>query len=300
MTWLERRFPQLFSNGSALLDIDHEGASYVVRHYPGSDIYIAVSDGTLYALGAFTGHQVQAFGPAWLVSCTIDGVNCPANVAVDPVVAKPRNACAPSTSPKPGDLSVAIYRYSGDVSGRVTFTSEVGAATLLQGQTVLPIEVTTEGSLSNGLQTVAVQDWVISYERSDAKGTTWRLGQLQESTTTSATGARVTTTTQHVYNPALPDSEFTMQPGDYLVKSSSRTSTQIEPIAVPAKTSPYTETFSFRALETITVLGRSYETCRYDTDGSWTRWLQVGTGKLVRQSRAQSRSQSAALIELEP
>lgn len=63
LDWAQWKFPALFPQGAATVDIEHQGVAYAVRAYPGGN-YLGVSrQGEVWGLGGYTGGQLQSFGP---------------------------------------------------------------------------------------------------------------------------------------------------------------------------------------------------------------------------------------------
>ena len=89
--------------------------------------------------------------------------------------------------------------------------------------------------------------------------------------------------TKTVYNPPIENIEFTLQPGQSLTKTITSTTTTLVPVGTPPLNETSSEVHAFEAKEKITVLGKSYNTCRYrltspsDSVG-FLSWLIVGKG----------------------
>lgn len=71
-----------------------------------------------------------------------------------------------------------------------------------------------------------------------------------------------TTAMRTTYNPPLLNSEFALALGQSMVKTEHTTTERLSP-AGPTTQGSVTDTFTYEARETITVRGRSYDTCRY-------------------------------------
>ena len=75
--WAQSTYPTLFPSGAVSQTIGTPAASYTVRHYPSTGIYLGVGDqdGVVYAAGAFSGNQVIALGKMADYTCDVTG-NC--------------------------------------------------------------------------------------------------------------------------------------------------------------------------------------------------------------------------------
>lgn len=302
--WAEDRFPTLFERNQPVQTLTLEGRTYVLRYYPSSGNYLAVSDGMAYALGPLTGQQIRNFGPAGSIACTVEGVNCPSAGSggsggnLVPIAASPRNQCsedAPDTLVA-GTTAQATYIYSGAASGRVAITAVIDGEVLFNGRVALKQTGTSSGTLvaTNGTSVPATGRFSL-YQMTMPDGTTMTLGEDREMfvagqqtcTRAGCTGdtSVVNQITQTVYPEGQPDTEFRLKLGQTLTKVTVKQVTQLSPTVLPPVTSTEVTRYTFEALETISVLGRSYDTCRYrisSGNDQQLKWLQVGTGTTVQ------------------
>lgn len=311
--WAENRYPSLFEANRPTQSLTVEGRTYVLRFYPSSNNYLAVSDGTAYALGPLTGGQVQSYGRAADIACTVERVNCAPSLGTVPVAASPRNSCteaAPDTLVA-GAVASWSYLYSGAASGRVTITAVVDGEVAFQGWTAFKVTGTTTGKVvaSNGTD-IPVTARISTYQVTQPDGTVLTLGEDSERTVVEAPtctrtqctggGALINRVTQTIYPQGVPDTEFRLAVGQRLSKVVPMRLTQLAPTAIAAVDSTRVETHAFEALETLTVRGRRYDTCRYrftTSNEQQLKWFEVGTGSLV-----QLQTVGAAVLkaELEP
>jgi cytochrome c peroxidase len=76
LDWAQWRYPELFPKGAGTVDIVHQGVAYAVRVYPGGT-YLGVSrQGEIWGLGAYTGGQLQSFGPVRAYAAQVQADRC--------------------------------------------------------------------------------------------------------------------------------------------------------------------------------------------------------------------------------
>ena len=94
LNWLQVVLPSLFTPGAADQVVVAAGISYTLRAYPATGSYLAVAntDGTVYALGAFTNQQILSFGKLADYTCDV------------------RPACAWLTPDADGNVSAGIAK----------------------------------------------------------------------------------------------------------------------------------------------------------------------------------------------
>jgi hypothetical protein len=102
---------------------------------------------------------------------------------------------------------------------------------------------------------------------------------------TDMTVVGMVTRVKVVNTPPDPNTEFTLSAGGTLTKTvTATTSTSFVGLPLPPQTNTgsTTQTFKFEARESISVQGRSYDTCRYrqtDSSGNYSlQWHIVGKG----------------------
>ncbi len=90
--------------------------------------------------------------------------------------------------------------------------------------------------------------------------------------------------TTTVYNPPRRDDRFTLDVNESTTISSTATITTTSPPPLPSsmQTVSTTETVTYLGRESITVPAGTFDTCKFDQDGSETYWFNVGNGVLIR------------------
>ncbi|WP_395702220.1 hypothetical protein [Aquabacterium sp.] len=266
--WAQLTYPELFPGVPAPFSgIVYQGKTFTGQGYANGN-YLAVANGEAWGLGPFTNQVLTNFGKvqnyAELVCALIDcGRSGPANACTMPqneallagsrlVTTYVRNTFVPAAS-----------------TDEFTGTVVVDGPSTFQGQAVVMMTSTT------AIGSTPVAGSVKTYLQAGNGGLVRTLGT---DTSTSGSGP----TTRVVFDPALQNSEFTLQPGQALTKTASMSTTQLNP-TLPAVASTRSTTYRFEARESVTVQGRSYDTCRYrevPVGGATvtTRWNIVGSG----------------------
>jgi hypothetical protein len=152
---------------------------------------------------------------------------------------------------------------------------------VVDGQTVVRRRVSTTGPSTGPLVSSGE---ITNDQRVAADG----LVQLTAATVRVTVDGSVVTDSRSAYAPPPDNREFTLLPGQRVTKHWVTTTTTLSgPNAGAVTTTPTTETHSFEARETITVLGRSHDTCRYTVANAGTgtvstTWWIVGKGLPAR------------------
>lgn len=154
-----------------------------------------------------------------------------------------------------------------------------------EGQSLTQTTATTTLSLAiagMASTTTAVNK---SYQKSNA-GAITTYGDLVTSTTTSAGLALPGSSSKIVFTPPFTDTSYTLALGQSVTQTQTTVTTVTAPTPGAPATATTTSTTKYAADETITVRGKSFNTCRYeqtDTDGgSTTTWYLVGKGVGVK------------------
>ncbi|MBI5256738.1 MAG: hypothetical protein HY855_09575 [Burkholderiales bacterium] len=264
--WAQFSYPELLPGTPATFSgVVYQGKSFSGQGWPNGN-YLAVANGEVWGLGSFTNQALQSFGPmqnyADLVCSEIDcGRSGPANTCTQP----------PGEALMTGSRQVTTYQRSSFApvgTSEFTNTLVVDGATTFQGQQVVMLTSTTTLA---GAATTTVKSYLQA-------GDGGLLRTLGTDSSTSASGA----TTRVVYSPTLQNSEFTLQPGQRVTKTASMSTSQLNP-TLAASASTRSTTYTYEARETITVQGRSYDTCRYreavlGSNTVATTWYIVGSG----------------------
>lgn len=176
-------------------------------------------------------------------------------------------------------------------SGEFTASGQVDSTTTFEGQTAFKINNRVKGTQAG----VATDSLVIVYQQIADNELARTLGSEAQM---SIEGFSLTSRT--VFNPGDLNTEFTLQVGQSLDKTTSSTTTLIGgPFPFPPTTGSSTTKYTYEARETISVHGRSWETCRYREDVQAAQyigysWHIVGRGFTARH---ESRNPAGTVIE---
>jgi hypothetical protein len=294
--WAQLQYPELFGTATPTIisNLPYDGKVFDVRDFKNGS-YLGVANGVAYGLGPFTGGQLVSFGAIQnYADAVCSRVNCGSTGGGGTGAL---NGC---TMPASEALRVG-NRFAGTFvntvfapvssSGEYSFVSTIDGAATFDGQSALKGTTQTTGFQSG--QTVNAT--ILSYQRAAANDLVESLGSEVE-----ANFAGVNLTLRAVFTPYLLNSEFTLQPGGTLNKTIGTTQTYINaPFPLPPTTGSSVSTITFEARETISVLGRSFETCRYKEidSGSSTSsysWYIVGKGIPARN---EARDAAGAVLE---
>lgn len=285
--WAQLTYPDLFPGVPAAFDgVAYAGKVFSGRAYANGN-YLAIANGEAYGLGPFTNQQLTNFGAvqgyAGLVCSLVD---CGRSGAL--------NACAPSTGEtlrtetRLVTTHVATSLRPAGSPREITTESVVDGPASFAGQTAVRVTATQRDAFG-----ASVGDGTLrSYLQAVDGGLIRTLG----TETVLAAGGQ----TQRVsFDPALANSEFTLQPGASLTKVQTTSTSTVGAAAAPV-TARRAVTYTFEARERIEVQGRSYETCRYREVALGTTapvkitWAIVGSGLTAR---SETRDATGAVIE---
>jgi hypothetical protein len=278
-----------------IANLPYNGRLFDVREYPGG-AYLGISQGRVYGLGPFTNGDLVDFGAVQSYANQVCGrINC--GGAENPGTGSGTlNGCTlpASEALRTGNRFIAAYKndlFAPEVSsGEFTTESVVDGGTSFEGQSAIKVTSRTRGVQAGQ----ALDITTVSFEQVAENGLSRSLGS--EVVEPFLTGAPVTI--RSVETPPLLNSEFSLQPGQSIDKTSTTTSTYINaPFPLPPFSGTDTERFTYEARETINVLGRSFDTCRYKITGSGDQitftWHIFGNGL---PARVEARSSAGAVL----
>jgi hypothetical protein len=284
--WAQLQYPEIFGTAAptVISNYPYEGKLFDVRDFK-NGAYLGVADGRAYGLGPFTNGALVDFGPVQQYAETVcSKVDCTPTGGGGGTGSLNGCVLPASEALRTGNRYTAVYVNAILVaplsSGEHTVEGVVDGPTTFEGQSVIKVTNTVKGFQSG--QTVDAT--VKSYEQIAANDLIASVGA-----DTDASFAGVTLTLRTVFNPVSLNDEFTLQPGQSFNKTISSTSTYVNaPIPLPPTTGSGTTAITYEARETITVLGRSYDTCRYkdlaqNTQTPGYTWYIYGKGLPARQ-----------------
>jgi len=300
LDWAEFKFPTLFPKGPSNIALEHLGVAYTVRAY-GTGNYLGITaDGQIYGLGAFTDQQLLWLGGVADYAAQIEADRCgvyPDQCGNNGPLGSLNECTAPAAQLlSPGRRLVASYttRTSGSepMSGEYTMDLRVEGSSSFEGQGVIKVRHTGQGRYTMDGQSASYQSDGASYEQIAEGGLIRTVGDESVTEMQTAMGL-MKTTLRTVYTPGELNSEYTLRPGQSLTKTTTARTTSSSSVGgmnppPQTSTSTTTQVYTYEARETVSVQGRSYDSCRYqETDpslpGHVTKtWILVGHGIPVR------------------
>lgn len=311
----QTQFPTLFPGTPQQLSVPYQGKTYDVRAYSNGNYIGITNTGEVYGLGSYTANQLVSFGTLASLTCSV----APARCQPPPTTGRLNECIDPRSASLPTGFRMhLVYVFtSGGPVANFEFTSDTvvdGSATF-EGQSAVQVTTTSRNSITTSLgglgsSTTNSVTTTKSYEQPGSNGLLKTLGHLSDTvatTTTSIPGSpfqppptTITTRGKTVATPPFENVEFTLAAGQSVDKTITLVTTVLEPAAPPQTTTSSTR-HTYEARETITVQGRSFDTCRYKvatiggTDVT-TTWYIVGKGVPARvQSSAGSVSSTTEL-----
>ena len=278
--WAQLQFPEIFGTAAPVNigNFAYGGQVYDVRQFGAN--YLGISGGRAYGLGTFTNGQLVDFGAIQGYAAQIcQRVNCGTTGGGTGTL----NGCVQPASEalRIGNQFRAVFSNTTLVPttmvGEYQLEGEVKAATTFEGQSAVRLQ----SKITSTQAGVTIDSNTDVFEQAGSNGLINSLGV--ESVTTLA-GFSLTSRT--VNNPADPNNQFTLTPGQSLTKTVNTTATYVNPpLGFPAlpTTGSTTTTYTYEARVEVTVLGRTYDTCRYkeatsdDTEVT-TSWYIFGKG----------------------
>ena len=263
--WAQLQFPELFGSAApnVFANLQYNGQVFDVREFPGGN-YLGVSQGRAYGLGPlFTNGELVDFGDVQSYAAQVCGrLNCGGTGGNTGGGTGTLNGCMlpASEALRTGNRFIATYQYDlfspQASSGEFTVNTLVEGGTTFEGQSAIRLTTRTAGVQ----QGQALDITSVSFEQVAEGGLTRILGS--EAMVPFLGGSNVTS--RIVNTPPELNNEFTLQPGQSLDKTTTSTSTYVNaPFPLPPITDTATERFTYEARESIDVLGRRYDTCRY-------------------------------------
>jgi len=162
------------------------------------------------------------------------------------------------------------YQHSGDSVGTVSHVWTINGAKTFEGQSAIESQIKMTGTLTAAGEASTVD--------SDIKGYQKRTGDFEvtgygmESVIRSSIGGfNVTFNSRGVDNPPSIDRHYGLAIGQSVTQSSTTTTTSSTagmpgvPTTPTTSTSTTTETIKFVGREQVTIAGKTYATCRFDT-----------------------------------
>ncbi len=322
LDWAEYKFPELFPRaiGLRLPAVLFEGVLYNARAYNGrwGVRYLGITpDGRIFGLGDFTGGALQEFNTIGFWSAQVLADECAVNPArcsgTNPPVGA-FNGCGPTAQQAhaPGTkLFVSYVLSGGGGSGQFTINAEVLAAGTFNGQPAARLFSRTEVRTTFNRVTNSSVTETTGYQRDAGAGFSSVIGvESRESVPGAAlpgfgTPPATVTTSRTVFDPGSVNVELSIPPGQSINKV-VRSRTSFNGGALPLTPTSFTETHTFVRRETITVRGRSYNTCRYLIRNSTglagttiTNWLIDGRGVAARTEAVSTESGGTQTIVTE-
>lgn len=182
------------------------------------------------------------------------------------------------------NTSVA-YALTGAIVGDETVTTTIDGPATFEGATRTQVTATTNqltslGGVSSNLVTVTK-----GYYQA-AAGSITRYGFLDATTMTTAGITGPTTENKLVYTPAVVELQYGLAAAQSYTSTEVAVVTPLKPTPMAPSTITTTTTVTYAGDEVITVLGKSYDTCKvtFSTNGQGvaTAWLLAGKGVQVR------------------
>lgn len=286
LDWAEWKFAQLFPKGPANTPFSYLGVSYTLRVYPNGNYLGITAAGEIFGLGPFTGGALIGFGNISTYATTVRGDRC----SVYP------GSCDP-TGPVGGSLNEcqplaintiatgARFRLEHEIRGAATGTMVsdglVDGPATFEGKNAVQVTLTTVSTINGPGFSLTDNTVIRTFLQAGQNGLTLTLGNITESRQFGGTP----TTTKQVFDPPYADVQFTIARGETISQTLTDTTTSLSPPG-PARRNTETDTYTFEARESITVLGKAYDTCRYrERMGAGdvnVTWYHVGTGLPVK------------------
>lgn len=294
--WATLQFAALFPANPVPLSLTAEGLTWDIRAYSNGNYLAIASNGRAYGLGPVTGNTLVDLGVMQAFAEQVcSSVNCGGGGGGGGTGALNGCTLPASEALRTGNSITVTYVNTlfspVSSSGEHTVTGTINGPAAFEGQSAIKLTSRVTGFQSGE----TVDATIVSYERAAANELTETLGSEIE-----ANVAGFALTLRSVFNPFYLNEEFTLQPGGSLTKTISSTQTYLNaPFPIPPSSGSSTSTITYEARETISVLGRSYETCRYKDVGSGSNttsytWYIVGKGIPARE---ESRNASGTVLE---
>lgn len=281
--WAGVLLPSVFPANPGSMTLNAEGMVWDIRAYS-NGMYLAVaSNGRAYGLGPITGNQLVDLGVMQGFSAQVcSTINCNPPTGGGGGGTGSLNECTMPASQalQAGNRWNAVYTSSSflptTLTGEYTLAATVDGAATFEGQST----VKTSATLTGRQLGIDLNNTSATYSRAAQNDLTEIVG-----IETDMTVVGMVTRVKVVNTPPDPNTEFTLSAGGTLTKTvTATTSTSFVGLPLPPQTNTgsTTQTFKFEARESISVQGRSYDTCRYrqtDSSGNYSlQWHIVGKG----------------------
>lgn len=301
--WAQYKFPDLFRTVSIPdTPFVYEGVTYTIRGFANGNYLGLTQDGRIFGLGPFTNFQLVGFGNAADFAAQVQADRCLVNPAAcnpNNPPAGPLNGCTlpASTALATGTRLVAEWVYSattpqGNSSGESKIESVVEGAATFEGQSVIRTRSKTTNVTTIAGMPVNSSSEGSEYLQAANGGLVRFIGSETEVVASGAPGA-FTTRVKLVATPPTLNTEFTLAVGQSLTQTETTTTTTTTvaagiPLPPSTVTSSSTERITYEARESITVRGRTFDTCRYKSfdpalpTATITQWYIYGVGLPAR------------------
>lgn len=183
--------------------------------------------------------------------------------------------------------------HSGDTTGTQNLDWVVNGSKAFEGQSAIEAVIKTTGTLTVEGQSSALDLEAKSYSKRTGDAEVTEYGG-ETTTKASVGGFQMTTVAKSVYNPPAVDKHYGLAVGQSLTQTSTATTTSTTtglpgvPSTPTTTTDTTTETITFVARESLTVQGKTYNTCKFTTtfagvpNVSNTMWVIDGKGIPVK------------------
>jgi len=294
--WAQLQYPELFGTAApnVIANLPYNGQLFDVREFPGG-AYLGISAGRVYGLGPFTNGELKDFGLVQGFSAQVCSlINCGNSGGSSGAGTGTHNGCIPPASEalRTGNRYTAVYK--SDVFGSEPSSGESTEEFLVEGSTSFEGQSAIRSSLrmSGTILGQVVDETLVFFDQIANNGLILQLGS---ESVLSVAGSSVALRTVHT--PPFLNTEHTLQPGQSLEKTFTATSTYINSPYPFSSTDTLTTRHTCEARETINVLGRTYDTCRYKVDfGSGDEiydWSIFGKGI---SARTETRNRAGAVL----
>lgn len=287
--WAEFKYPSLFAKGPQNVPLLFAGVSYTIRAYPNGNYLGLTAGGDIYGLGPFTNQVLTSFGKLSDYVALVQGDSCLVYPgSCDPPPTGPANECVDPTmaNPPTGFRTHLVYDYSSSSSGNgeTTLDSVVDGPSTFEGKSAFKVTTNVVSAFNAPGFSITTTLLSTNFYQPVGNGLIQNLGGTSDSDSNIPglpTGNR--SSQSYVHTPPDVGVEFALQVGQSVTKTVNTTTTTILPAGTPVDNSSSTTTYTFEAKETISVLGRSFNTCRYRTtspgvSGFGFSWYIVGKG----------------------
>jgi hypothetical protein len=179
----------------------------------------------------------------------------------------------------------AAYALTGALNGDETVTTTIDGPAPFEGASRTQITATTtQNLLLGGISSNTVSVTKGYYQA--ASGVITRYGFASTGTSTTGGIAGPATASKQVYTPAIVEQMYTQALGKSYTQTEVVVLTVTAPTPMPPETITTTTTVTYLADETITVLGKTYDTCKVElktgNEGLITAWILAGKGTQVK------------------